>query len=307
MKLAEIFIPKTSYSKGFKNHNIGKVPFVSNGFYNNGVVGFVTPLSKEKIINERSICVSAFCEATVQNAPYLPRGNGGSGMVVLIPKDKNMSVDKLFYYASQINLQSWRFSYGRMVTVSRLKKLDVEEYKSTNYKFDNYKKKLIPSENQRNNIKLEPLKEVSLGTLFKIVRGQGKYYANYSPGNVPLVSARNFDNGVIGFVDAKPVFKAPAITVERIKSKAFVQYQDFVTVPDDIFVLSPLVDCEKEFLIYVAALINHMSWRYSYSRKVTPTRLSKTLISLPFENEHDINFSKIKTLVENCLGSNLLN
>ncbi|MFH1133505.1 MAG: hypothetical protein V1735_03365 [Nanoarchaeota archaeon] len=129
MKLPTRFDVLNARSKGFDDHETGTMPFVSNSFVNNGVVGYITPLPKEKIFRNKCICVSAFCEATVQNPPFLPRGNGGSGLTVLVPKEE-MDDDELFLYATLINLQRWRFSFGRMVTGDRLSLMDFPEIPS---------------------------------------------------------------------------------------------------------------------------------------------------------------------------------
>lgn len=119
-----LFEPVNARSKGFSAHKDGQVPFVTNGTADNGVIGFVEPLKGEKVFNKPGICVSSFCEATVHAPPFLPRGNGGSGLLVLIPK-MPMSEEELFYYATQIATNKWRFSYGRMVTQSRLSEVEI--------------------------------------------------------------------------------------------------------------------------------------------------------------------------------------
>lgn len=97
--------------------------FISNGKLNNGIVGYVTPLESDRVFEEKGICISAFCEATIQNPPFLPRGNGGSGLIVLTPL-KPMNEELLTFYAAYINKYcNWMFSYGRMVTMERLKKI----------------------------------------------------------------------------------------------------------------------------------------------------------------------------------------
>ena len=46
--------------------------------------------------------------------------NGGSAVRVLIPKYK-MTFSELVWFAAQINMQRWRFFYGRMAILKRLK------------------------------------------------------------------------------------------------------------------------------------------------------------------------------------------
>lgn len=53
------------------------------------------------------------------------RGNGGSAVRVLVPKYK-MTYSELVWFAAQINMQRWRFFYGRMAIQKRLKQLSLK-------------------------------------------------------------------------------------------------------------------------------------------------------------------------------------
>ena len=55
----------------------------------------------------------------------MARGNGGSSVRVLIPRFK-MSFNELLWFATQINIQKWRFFYGRMAIKSRLERLEIK-------------------------------------------------------------------------------------------------------------------------------------------------------------------------------------
>lgn len=121
--IQSIFKVTNAKSKGFESYDLGDVPFVSNGSFNNGIIGYVTPYENDRVFESKGICISAFCEATIQNPPFLPRGNGGSGLIVLTPL-KAMDDEIMTFYAAYINKYcSWMFSYGRMVTIERLKKV----------------------------------------------------------------------------------------------------------------------------------------------------------------------------------------
>jgi hypothetical protein len=114
-----------------------------------------------------------------------------------------------------------------------------------------------------------------LGDLFDIVKGEGCYFEKCKKGSTPMISASEMDNGVIGFVDLSPTFKAPCLTIERVGAKVHVQTVDFVTVPDDIFVLKPKRTFTVDELFFIAAILNVNRWRFSYSRKVTKPRLER--------------------------------
>jgi len=109
---------------GFENYSPGRIPYVSSGSENNSVIGFVRPKNNKEITKAPAITVTAFCNANIQFLDFIGRGNGGSAIKTLIPKQK-MSSGELLWYSSQINSQSWRFNYGIMVSLERLEKITV--------------------------------------------------------------------------------------------------------------------------------------------------------------------------------------
>jgi hypothetical protein len=66
-----------------------------------------------------------------------------------------------------------------------------------------------------------------------------------------------------------------------------VQLNDFVTVPDDMYVLEPRNPMDRNELYMVASLITGMKWRFSYYRKLTPTRLGD--LEIPFDKASAMN------------------
>ena len=84
------------------------------------------------MFKKQGICLSSFCEASVPEIPFLPRGNGGSGLVVLMPKE-NMMEEELYFYASQLNMFRWRFSFSRMLIGRRIENLELVTYKKLSF------------------------------------------------------------------------------------------------------------------------------------------------------------------------------
>ena len=128
--------------------------------------------------------------------------------------------------------------------------------------------------------------------LFYVRRGKGDYLENLEIGKTPIISSTLKKNGVVGYVDLKPIFKAPNITVDRVTGQSFIQLSDFVTVPDDITVLIPRKKMSIEQLFYIASNINKCKWRFSYGRKLTGTRLKNIKIGFSLMPKYKIKFSK---------------
>ena len=110
-------------SSGEKNYSVGNCPYISSGDIFNSVIRLVSE-EQEEVFNAGGITVTAFGQAYVQPWRFMARGNGGSSVRVLIPKFK-MSLNEMCWFAAQINIQRWRFFYGRMAIKSRLKDLMV--------------------------------------------------------------------------------------------------------------------------------------------------------------------------------------
>lgn len=123
-------------SGNLESYTSGEVPFVSNTTLNNGVVRYVGIIEDKEVIKKvPCIAVNGFGFATIQTQPFIGSGNGGVYITALIPKI-GMSIIELAYYAGQINLQSWRFSYGRRAIKHRLLQLILKQYNENSIKGD---------------------------------------------------------------------------------------------------------------------------------------------------------------------------
>jgi hypothetical protein len=129
-RIDEVFTPHTARSVGFESYTKGEVAYITNGLRDNGIVGFVKPKPRDKVFAFAGIAVSAFCEATVQIPPFVARGNGGSGLMVLEPK-VSLTADQLGFFAAYINtFLRWRFSWYRQASVERIRRLQIPDPKT---------------------------------------------------------------------------------------------------------------------------------------------------------------------------------
>jgi type I restriction-modification system DNA methylase subunit len=118
----DLFDIQSAKSSNIEDYTTGDIPFVTSTELNNGVEKYIDPDENSKIFEVPCIALSSFGFATVQMPPFVARSHGA--LLVLKPK-KEMSLVELSYFAAQINLQKWRFSYGRWVTKKRLLKLNI--------------------------------------------------------------------------------------------------------------------------------------------------------------------------------------
>lgn len=304
MIISDKFFRYNAKSKGFGSHDEGDVAFISNGFYNNGVVGFVTPLKGERVFNKKSICVSSFCEATVQEPPFLPRGNGGSGLIVLTPKNP-LSQDEFYFYSTQINKHSWRFSFGRMVTVHRISTLCISE-KKENIKLKVSIENLLPKITQKQKAQIEQIKEFPITNLCTIERKYAPYLnkIDISKSRTPYVTTTENNNGIAIWCNESPLFKKRQITVslDGLCGTTFYQFDDFIS--GEKTAVLDLKNKNNPYLIfYIATMIRKLSWRYHYGRKLSMGRLLNFQIPIPVDKSGNIDNNVIKKIVCNCYGS----
>lgn len=124
---------------------------------------------------------------------------------------------------------------------------------------------------------------ITIDKLFNIVYGEKEYHnkewLNGTEGKQILISSGGEDNGVYGFFDIKPKFKAPIISVQGYGTigHAFVQEYD-CSIDDHMLILIPKEKMSLETLYQIAFQIRLTKWKYRYGRGITPTRLKKEKI-----------------------------
>jgi hypothetical protein len=128
---------------------------------------------------------------------------------------------------------------------------------------------------------MDSSKGAKVSELFAVQSGEYHVMKDLDVGTVPLVSCGDTDNGVIGYFDIPDdhLFQG-AITVAYNGSwpimAKFHPYK-FGT-KDDVAVLLPRQPMSNLALLYVAALLNQMKWRYSYGRKCFKEKLEGVLL-----------------------------
>jgi hypothetical protein len=118
--IGELFELVAARSRGLGDYGPGPVPFVTSAEANNGVVAYVTPLEGDRVFAGPAICVSGLGHASVHTAAFLPKGNGGDSLTVLLPSGGLGPLDLVGLAAAFNVLHRWRFSYGRKCSLRRL-------------------------------------------------------------------------------------------------------------------------------------------------------------------------------------------
>jgi hypothetical protein len=285
-KIDEVFQLHTAKSGSFAQHGPGTVAFATNGFKNNGVLGFVKPLPSDKVFKFLGITLSAFCEATVQIPPFIARGNGGSGLIVLEPKE-TLSAAQLGYIAAYINKDlRWRFSWSRQASVDRVRRLEIPDPATCEITFD--VKPLLPGTTEMNRSRVRSAFDfVTLDAIYAMVAGDYHNASSLPEGDIPLVSCGDANNGIMGFVDVPTdrVYDHRLTIAFNGMNTLTAKYHPYqFATKDDVAVCEPREPLRLSSEIFIQLMLNRERWRYSYYRKCYMDKLKRFSIPLPVKN-----------------------
>ena len=130
---------------------------------------------------------------------------------------------------------------------------------------------------------------VSLGELFEVKSGDYHALKELDDGDIPLVSCGDVNHGFLGLFDIPPEKRySDAVTVAYNGAPLTAKYRPYqFGAKDDIGVLMPRVAVEPVVLVYIAAALNGMRWRFSYGRKCFRTKLELLDLDVPVIQEGD--------------------
>lgn len=123
----------------------------------------------------------------------------------------------------------------------------------------------------------------TIGSLFDVYYGMKELHSReaFVPGQSLVISPTEDYNGCYGWLEFSRVAEAPFVTVAGTGSigEAFVQMEP-CAVNDDCLILVPKKDKFKmSDLVLAAACLRSEKWRFTYGRKLTPSRIAEFKIS----------------------------
>jgi type I restriction enzyme M protein len=120
--------------------------------------------------------------------------------------------------------------------------------------------------------------------LFEVQSGDCRAVSELDEGVYPLISCGDINNGLVGYYDIPDEWRySRAITVAYNGSWPLTSKFHPYTfgAKDDVAVLLPKNSMPDSLMLYVAAMLNRMVWRYSYGRKCFREKLQEVNIMLP--------------------------
>ena len=221
----------------------------------------------------------------VQNKPFY----SGRDIFYLKPK-KTMTLAEKLFYCMCLRANKYKFSFGRQANKT-LKTIDLpDEIPSWVYKTKALDLVDIKESLHNKNIKLTDRKWSSFryDRFFKIESGIGGRRKDISiDGKIPLITAIDENNGLIGFVKNEPKHADNVISVVRNGENvatAFYQSKPFCST-EDVHIFNPKGFTLNSYVaLFLIPLIKKEKYRYSYGRKWGISRMNETKIMLPIDN-----------------------
>lgn len=122
-----------------------------------------------------------------------------------------------------------------------------------------------------------------LDSLFEVRKGRRLTKRAQQPGTTPYIGSSAFNNGITNLIDSAPMFPANVLTVPYNGSVGHAFYQPVpFAAGDDVHILIPRSDeVDKFALLFLAAVIRHEKYRFTYGRKWHLGRMRESTIKLP--------------------------
>ena len=282
VRIEDLFVTHTARSVGYESHTSGETAFVTNGLANSGVRGFVNPLAGDKVFTFVGIVLSAFLEATVHVPPFIARGNGGSGLIVLEPRAP-IEVHQLSHIAAYINSTlRWRFSWYRQATVARIRRLNVPAPAESSGEFR--VATLLPARIEEAKVDTHlTYSAIPLGSLYELRPGDYHSISDLQPGNMPIISCGDLNNGVAGFVNVPPEHVyANKLTIAFNGSTLTCKHHPYrFAAKDDVAVCFPIQSKRVTTELFIQMMLGREKWRFSYYRKCYGEKLQRLKVLLP--------------------------
>lgn len=269
------------------------INFVSRTEKNNGVSTYVRRLSDVVPNPARTLSVAgggSVLSTFYQKQEYY----SGRDIYVLIPK-RNISETEILFYAFCIRQNKYRYNYGRQANKT-LKELQIPESIPKYWGDINLRRveelKSVSLNKKKKELETKVWREFKIKDLFNIEKGERLNKEDREPGNTPLVTSKDENQGVAEFIDlesnvhGKRLF-TDSISIDMFGNSFFHAGRYF---GDDN--VHPLIwrdeykaEINKYINLFVVTILQKLRLKYSYGRQVRLERLNVEAIKLPSKND----------------------
>lgn len=271
------------------------VNFVARTANNNGVTAHVRLIDDITPQNTGLISVAgggSVLSTFLQNEPFY----SGRDLYIMDPIDKISDEAKLFIITI-IEQNKYKYSYGRqanktlpdivLMLPSTAEGRPDYAYMERFIKSRHYKPLTTKNKPNLENLKLDEWMRFKLGKLFLIKKGKRLTSNDQTEGDNIYVGAIDSNNGVANHIGQAPIHDGNTISLSYNGSvgEAFYQPEPYWATDDVNALYSVYEGFNKYIGLFIAAVIRHEKYRFSYGRKWTLENMENTEICLPIKKD----------------------
>ncbi len=270
-----------------------------------GVSGYVAPVPGIEPYPAGTITValggSRLLSSYVQQRPFYTAQN----VAVLTPFDEDMSLKHRLFYAMCIKHNDFRYTaFGREAnrTLGTIQLPDAVPSWVDDVE--------IPTHEGLARALATPVPLSSpmgggwsnfpIDNLFDIKKGKRVTKADRAPGTTRFIGASEKNNGITDLAALDSIFPAGTMTVVyngNSVGSAFFQDQEYFAC-DDVNVLVPKYPMSCWVQLFIAAIIRHGRFRFTYGYKWTLARMKTTTVRLPVDADGNPNWLYMESFMK---------
>lgn len=339
-QFSDIFeIRKGFYNKKPAENFWGSIPFLGATDSNNGVTQF-TSLNIVKESTKTGVGTNApLAKKLFPGSGIAVTNNGSVGHAYYQPAiftcshdvnplyllDHNITEGEAMFIITAIEQQGKLFQYARKWRPKRMVKskimLPIKDGDTPDYSYmkkvgDRNISRLLKSQEKyilqricklgcivplKNRVKW---KSFRLPELFNMERGRESNMSKLTSGNVPLVSAKKYNNGVKAFVDtSRKVFEADNVITlnndgEGGAGLAYYQPANFA-LDTHVTALRAKQNTSRYALLFIASCLSVQHKIFGHGRSISLPRANRLSIMLPVDDNDNPNYSYMEQYVKN--------
>lgn len=154
-------------------------------------------------------------------------------------------------------------------------------------------------------------KPLRLSKLFDYKKGNQNNMAELTPGNIPLVSAKKFDNGYKGFVspNTKRIYEGNTISLnlDGDGGAGLAFYQPFEMALDShVGALKPKLPFNRYHLLFISMCISKQQDMYGHGHSINGSRLKGYRIMVPYNASGNLDFDYMESTMQHIERQQIL-
>ncbi|HBL84871.1 MAG: hypothetical protein A2Y17_10290 [Clostridiales bacterium GWF2_38_85] len=302
------------------------VPYITRSDAGNGITRFVSKDNYEDGSNDAG-CITVGLDT--QTAFYQPH-KFVTGQNIQVVTGDLLNEDSAHFYVTILkNQMEAKFNWGgNGATLGRMKRLEAmlpttasgkpdydymadfmrQKRKVMQTKYSVYVEKRIDDLGTAVDIPALNEKEwkpVSITAVFKLVRGREGNMAMLKDGDIPLISAKNANNGLKGFVNTpKKTITGHCITLNNDgdggAGLAYYQPAD-MALDTHVTALIPNDTMSEWSMIFIAKCVSELHGFFGHGLSISNKRAEKIKIMLPVNDAGKPDFGYMEQYVKNML------